>query len=124
MKLLKFYYCNIYGKNSNLGIEKIKNFFYELLDKYGDVDKSPVDNERSSHMPASTSNDVAQIKYRFQSLMSSFDLFVNKTLNTLRKHGSTRMEFDHFIDEGVLKRNQDFNILAWWKNNGLKYPTL
>ena len=66
MKLLKFYYHNIYGKNSNLEIEKIKNFFYELLDNYGDVDKSPVDNERSFHMPTSTSNDVAQIKYRFK----------------------------------------------------------
>ena len=64
MKLLKFYYHNIYGKNSNLEIEKIKNFFYELLDKYGDVDKSPIDNEGSSHIPTSTSNDVAQIKYR------------------------------------------------------------
>ena len=56
--------------------------------------------------------------------MSSFNLFVNNTSNTLRKHGSTRMEFDHFIDEGVLKRNEDFDILAWWKNNGLNYPTL
>ena len=34
------------------------------------------------------------------------------------------MEFDHFIDEGVLKRSEDFDILGWWKNNGLKYPTL
>ena len=34
------------------------------------------------------------------------------------------MELYHFIDEGVLKRNEDFDILAWWKNNGLKYPTL
>ncbi|KAK9988972.1 hypothetical protein SO802_029211 [Lithocarpus litseifolius] len=34
------------------------------------------------------------------------------------------MEFDHFIDEGVLKKNEDFDILAWWKSNGLKYPTL
>ena len=34
------------------------------------------------------------------------------------------MEFDHFIDEGVLKRNEEFDILAWWKNNGLKYSTL
>ena len=34
------------------------------------------------------------------------------------------MDFDHFIDEGVLKRNEDFDILGWWKSNGLKYPTL
>ena len=34
------------------------------------------------------------------------------------------MEFDHFIDEGVLKRSEDFDILGWQKCNGLKYPTL
>ena len=34
------------------------------------------------------------------------------------------MEFDHFIDEEVLKRSEDFDILAWWKSNDLKYPTL
>ena len=109
---LKFYYLNIYSKNSNLEIEKIKNFCYELLDEYEDVDESPIDNEGSSHVPTSTSNDVAQIKYRFLNSMSSFDLFVNNTSNTLRKHGSTRMEFDHFIDEGVLKRNEDFDIFG------------
>ena len=34
------------------------------------------------------------------------------------------MEFDHFIDERVLKRSEDFDILRWWKSNGLKYPIL
>ena len=34
------------------------------------------------------------------------------------------MEFDHYIDKGVLKRNENFDILPWWKNNGLTYPTL
>ena len=34
------------------------------------------------------------------------------------------MEFDHFIDEGVLKRSEDFDILGWCKSNGLKYPIL
>ena len=23
-----------------------------------------------------------------------------------------------------MKKNEDFDILGWWKNNGLKYPTL
>ena len=121
MKLLEFYYPNIYGKNSDLEIENIKNLSYELLDEYGDVDGFPMDNEGSSHMPITTSNDVAQIKYRFQNSLTSFDLFVNITS---RKHESTRMEFDHYIDEGVLKRNKDFDILAWWKSNGLKCPIL
>ena len=34
------------------------------------------------------------------------------------------MKFDHFIDKGVLNWNEDFDILGWWKSNGLKYPTL
>ena len=105
-------------------IEKIKNFCYDLIDEYGDVDEFPVENEGSSYMPANTSNYVAQMKYRFSGAMSSFDLFVNNSSSSSKKHRSARMEFDHFIDERVLKRSEDFDILAWWKSNGLKYPTL
>ena len=112
MKLLEFYYSNIYGNNSDLEIEKIKNLCYELLDEYGDVDESPIDKEWSSHMSASTSNDVAQIKRRLSEAMSSFDLFVNKSSSTSKKHVSAKMEFDHFLDGRVLKRNEGFDILA------------
>ena len=112
MKLFEFYYPNISGDNSNLEIEKIKNLCYDLLDKYGDVDESPVNNEGSSHMPASTSNHVAQMKFRLSRAISTFDLFVNNSSSSSKKHGSVRMEFDHFIDEGVLKRSEDFDILA------------
>ncbi|XP_030963976.1 zinc finger BED domain-containing protein RICESLEEPER 2-like [Quercus lobata] len=124
MKLLEFYYPNIYGDNSDLEIEKIKNLCYDFLDEYGDINESSVDNEESSHIPASTSSPVAQMKFRLSRAMSSFDLFVNNSSSSSKKHGSARMEFDHFIDEGVLKRSENFDILRWWKSNGLKYPTL
>ncbi|XP_030943500.1 zinc finger BED domain-containing protein RICESLEEPER 1-like [Quercus lobata] len=124
MKLLEFYYPNIYGDNSDLEIEKIKNLCYDLFDEYGDIDESPVDNEGNSHIPASTSSPVAQMKFRLSGAMSSFDLFVNNSSSSSKKHGSARMKFDHFINEGVLKRSEDFDIFGWWKSNGLKYPTL
>ncbi|KAL0007375.1 hypothetical protein SO802_008877 [Lithocarpus litseifolius] len=124
MKLLEFYYPNIYGNNSDLEVEKIKNLCYDLLDEYGDSDESPVDDEGSSYMPTSTSNQVAQMKFRLSGAMSSFDLFVNNSSNSSKKHGSARMEFNHFIDEGVLNRSENFDILAWWKSNDLEYPTL
>ena len=124
MKLLEFYYPNIYGDNYDLEIEKIMNFCYDLLNEYGNVDEFPVDNEGSSHILVSTSNQVAQMKFRLSGAMSSFNLFVNNSSSSSKKHGNTRMKFDHFIDERVLKRSEDFDILAWWKSNGLKYPTL
>ena len=95
------------------GLKKIKNLCYDLLNEYGDADESPVDDEGSFHFPASTSNYVAQMKFRLSGVMSSFDLFVNNSSSNSKKHGSARMEFDHFIDEGVLKRNEDFDILGW-----------
>ena len=88
------------------------------------IDESPVHNERSSHMLASISNQVAQMKFRLSGAMSSFNLFVNNNSSSSKKHENARMKFDHFIDERVLKRSEDFDILAWWKSNGLKYPTL
>ena len=124
IKLLEFYQPNIYDDNSELEIEKIKNFCYDLFDEYGDIDESTVDNEGSSHIPASTSSLVAQMKFRLSGAMSFFDLFVNNSSSSSKKHGSARMEFDHFIDEGVLKRSEDFDILGQWKSNGLKYPIL
>ena len=86
------------------------NIRHLSLDEYGDVDKSLVNNEGSSHMLASTSNDVAQMKCRLSGAMSASDLFFNNSLSTSKKHGSATMKFDHFIDEGVLKKSEDFDI--------------
>ena len=44
--------------------------------------------------------------------MSSFDSFANNSSSTSKKHRNVRMEFDHFINEGVLKRSEEFDILA------------
>ena len=41
VRLLEFYYPNIYGDNSDLEIEKIKKLCYDFLDEYEDVNESP-----------------------------------------------------------------------------------
>ena len=87
MKLLEFSYPNIYGDNSDLEIEKIKNLYYDLLDEYGDIDEPSVDNEGSSDIPVSSSSPVAQMKFRLSGAMSSFDLFVNNSSSSSKKHG-------------------------------------
>ena len=33
-------------------------------------------------------------------------------------------ELDHYLEEPILSRVPNFDILAWWKSGGLKYPTL
>ena len=35
-----------------------------------------------------------------------------------------KSELDYYLDEPVLPRISDFDVLGWWKTNGIKYPTL
>ena len=34
------------------------------------------------------------------------------------------VELDHYLEDDVLLWFDDFDILVWWKQNGLKYPIL
>ncbi|GAV92143.1 Dimer_Tnp_hAT domain-containing protein/DUF4413 domain-containing protein, partial [Cephalotus follicularis] len=44
----------------------------------------------------------------------------------LKKREKTyvKSELEHYLEEDVLPREETFDILAWWKSNGIKYPTL
>ena len=52
--------------------------------------------------------------------LASFDAFVCSTTNV----DARRSEIDTYLEEPVLPRSSDFDILAWWKANSSKYPIL
>ncbi|KAL0299889.1 UNVERIFIED_CONTAM: Zinc finger BED domain-containing protein DAYSLEEPER [Sesamum angustifolium] len=37
---------------------------------------------------------------------------------------SATSELDMYLEENLLPRARDFDILNWWKTNGVKFPTL
>ena len=37
---------------------------------------------------------------------------------------NVKSELDRYLDESLLPRTEDFNILQWWKLNGVKYNIL
>ncbi|CAN1773715.1 Putative AC transposase, partial [Linum perenne] len=52
--------------------------------------------------------------------LSEFDIYASD------EHGvhNGKEEFDTYISDGLIPRSGEFDILAWWKSNGSKYPTL
>ena len=52
--------------------------------------------------------------------LASFDAFVCSTTNL----DARRSEIDTYLEEPVLPRSSDFDILSWWKANSRKYPIL
>ncbi|KAL4367401.1 hypothetical protein GQ457_05G025640 [Hibiscus cannabinus] len=52
--------------------------------------------------------------------LSDFEVYISEI------SGSQQMksELDQYLEESLLPREQDFNILSWWKLNKTKYPIL
>ena len=58
----------------------------------------------------------------FISFDDEYQSFLKKRKTT--KVTSFRTELDLYLDEDVIVDNGQFDILLWWKVNGVKYPTL
>jgi len=53
----------------------------------------------------------------------------NEFLDFIAKKKNSRTTFmkrelDYYLEEDNLSVTQEFDILSWWKTNGLKFPTL
>ncbi|CAI0400590.1 unnamed protein product [Linum tenue] len=51
-----------------------------------------------------------------------FDRFVSQRKRA--RVTSVHTELDSYLNEEILPRSAEFDILMWWKHNGPKYPTL
>ncbi|KAL0419214.1 UNVERIFIED_CONTAM: putative AC transposase [Sesamum radiatum] len=54
--------------------------------------------------------------------LDEFEQFV--VLKTYGATNSATLELDMYLEESLLPRARDFDILNWWKTNGVKFPTL
>ncbi|KAK8540698.1 hypothetical protein V6N13_027014 [Hibiscus sabdariffa] len=52
--------------------------------------------------------------------LSDFEVYISEISGSQQ----TRSELDQYLEESLLPREQDFNILSWWKLNKKKYPIL
>ncbi|KAL6322444.1 hypothetical protein AAG906_008099 [Vitis piasezkii] len=117
IKILEFYFPLMYGSEASNEIEKIRGMCYELLSEY--QAKSNLGQKTSSYGTSSGST-LLELNYDEQDPLSKFDLFVHST--TGESH--TKSELDYYLEESILPRNSNFDVLSWWKTNGIKYPTL
>ncbi|RVW95114.1 Zinc finger BED domain-containing protein RICESLEEPER 2 [Vitis vinifera] len=117
IKILEFYFPLMYGSKASNEIEKIREMCYELLFEY--QSKSNLGQKTSSYGTSSGSN-LLELNYDEQYPLSKFDLFVHNTIG----ESHTKSELDYYLEESILPRNSNFDVLSWWKTNGIKYPTL
>nr|KAJ0207256.1 hypothetical protein LSAT_V11C500279800 [Lactuca sativa] len=111
--LIEFYFPKIYGDESPKEVERIRKLAYDLVKEYKPHDAKETHSSFNNF-------DVGMDVDDFGDSLVAFDLFVSSTSSI----DTYKSELDYYLEENVLPRTGDFDILAWWKSNGLKYPTL
>ena len=114
LKVVSYYFPQIYSEKAQYEIENLKKICYELLHVYQSNSKNPRSSQGSSiqvpNLPRFQQDDLTKL-VAFLSESSSTNVTVNS-------------ELDHYLDEATLPWTQDFDILNWWKTLGIRYPTL
>ncbi|XP_024972100.1 zinc finger BED domain-containing protein DAYSLEEPER-like [Cynara cardunculus var. scolymus] len=116
MKLVEFSFSRIYGDDGENQMKLVQDGVQELfLDYVVQMLPPPTFVVNGNGMKSdddillSTSDDL-----------SDFDVYISESTSDQ----NTKSELDQYLEESVLPRTQDFDVLGWWKLNRQRYPTL
>ncbi len=115
MDLVDFQFTRIYGKEEAQSYtKKVLDMCYDLVSQYQAIQSKEDDLDSSSNFSC-VDEDADPL--------SDYDMHIS--IKKRSRSGTTKKtELDLYLDEEVLPRNANFDILSWWKTNSLKYPTL
>lgn len=117
MKLVEYSFSKIYGEDASAYVKVVNDGIHDLYLEYDSQPSSLTlvyeEQEKVNNVMEGTilSNDDG---------LQDFDAFVSE-MSTSQQPKS---ELDQYLEESLVPRIQEFDILDWWKLNQLKYPTL
>jgi hypothetical protein len=97
-----------FGSEAESKIEIVKKTLVELFKDYSD-------GQEIAHAPCVSVQANASGRY------ADWDSHVN--LNS-QPTNEVPTELEAYLSKQAIPRSDDFDILGWWKNNSLEYPTL
>ncbi|XP_016177786.1 zinc finger BED domain-containing protein RICESLEEPER 2-like [Arachis ipaensis] len=95
-------------------VERIKHACYELLHEY------QKNTSNLSNMLVKSTQEVRVNAYEYDDV--GYQLYIRQKKK--EKCSFVKTKFDHYVEEDVHPLTPDFDILAWWKINGVRFPTL
>ncbi|KAH1264825.1 Zinc finger BED domain-containing protein RICESLEEPER 2 [Glycine max] len=112
MELLEFYFESIYPIDFFSQVNRIRNLCYDLVSEY----------QAKKHQDSTSSFESQDVVSDGKSKLCDYDRYIER--KKMARTLTMKTELDHYLEEEVLPRSSDFDILMWWKLNELKYPTL
>nr|XP_043621931.1 zinc finger BED domain-containing protein DAYSLEEPER-like [Erigeron canadensis]XP_043621932.1 zinc finger BED domain-containing protein DAYSLEEPER-like [Erigeron canadensis] len=102
MKLVEFSFTKIYGEEAARFINLVDEGIHQMFLEYVGGVEGNVKQE-----------DVAGLG------LTDFDMYIMETTSQ-----QSKSELDQYLEESLLPRVHEFDVVGWWKLNKVKYPTL
>ena len=118
LRILEYYYEKMYGGVEALNeVTRIKELCFELVGEYEARQGNDYEPQPS---PSPLQSDIDSNSPLIDDL-SNFDKFI-QTRDITKARG--RFELDCYLEDCMMPRTSDFDVLSFWKTNGPKYPLL
>ena len=119
LHLLNVLFLKIHGSEitSMEAVNKVKDILYNLVLEYQDTIEVVATTDGAQPRTSSAPNDMFE-----EDWMDTFDDYMSKQPDVTSTY--VRTEMDLYLEEPLLPRTHDLDIIQWWQHAGLKYPTL
>ena len=116
--LLDYIFPQIYGDQSDYEIEKVKILFKDLVREYEM-------NMKGKKLVSSCQNPNMNICQSVDGRKDAWRDFSKHHITKKNQPSNYKLELDYYLEELTQPdSNEEFDILVWWKTNGLKYSIL
>ncbi|XP_027330422.1 zinc finger BED domain-containing protein DAYSLEEPER-like isoform X1 [Abrus precatorius] len=121
MKLVEFSFTKVYGDDAHMYVKIVDDGIHELFHEYVTLPLplTPAYAEEGSAGSQTKTEGSPGGTLLSDNGLTDFDVYIMETTNQQMKS-----ELDQYLEESLLPRVPDFDVLGWWKLNKLKYPTL
>lgn len=128
MKLVGFSFKKIYGVDAEAWIKVVNESLHDLFLEYLELTftlppnfgEEASDVTHKAGLPEAGVHRSELDQYLVDGF-ADFDVFLSENSSSHQ----TKSELDLYLDESLLPRGkEDFNVLSWWKDNEVIYPTL
>ncbi|KAK2646382.1 hypothetical protein Ddye_021577 [Dipteronia dyeriana] len=114
LKLPQYFFPLIYGEDKGLvEVKKVCNLCEEIFLEY----QVKVGEKRSKEIKA-----ICNSEFNHVDEMDSLDSFFS--WNSKSTDAIEKSELDCYLEEKTLPGSREFDVLSWWKLNGIKYPIM
>ncbi|GFY80894.1 BED zinc finger and hAT dimerization domain-containing protein DAYSLEEPER [Actinidia rufa] len=120
MKLVEFSFSKIYGDDGVTYVKIIDEGIHELFHEYGALPVPPIPSFMDKENGVKPEDDHGGTFLSNDDLgLTDFDMYIMEATSQ-----QSRSELDQYLEESLLPRVHEFDVLGWWKLNKNKYPTL